>query len=51
VQYEKNKKLRSLLLLTDESLLNNLKPEYHQCGTEIQLAQWQEFIKCFPDEA
>ena len=40
---EKISKLKSLLLLTDPAVSNVV-----MCDT--QLRQWQEFIKCFPEE-
>ena len=40
----KNKKLKSLLLLTDPVVSMNEV-------NGIALEQWQEYIKCFPDEA
>lgn len=36
-------KLKALILFTDESMEND------QCGTDTQIRQWNEFIKCFPD--
>jgi len=41
---EKYNKLKRLLLLTDDSV------SHFECGSKIQLAQWNEFIKCFPEE-
>lgn len=37
-------KLKQLILFTDPVMGNEL------CGSEVQLKQWMEFIKCFPDE-
>ena len=48
---QKEDKLKSLLLLTDASLLAVISDEDKVCGGTVQLAQWQEFIKEFPDEA
>lgn len=37
-------KLKSLILYTDPIL------QKEECGGDIQLRQWSEFIKCFPEE-
>lgn len=40
----KNEKLKSLILLTDPVVENEVM-------NDIAMKQWLEFIKCFPDEA
>jgi len=37
-------KLKRLILYTDPVLGDQ------QCGSDIQIKQWAEYIKCFPDE-
>ena len=40
----KVEKLKALILCIDPILSSE------QCGSDIQLKQWNEFVKCFPDE-
>jgi hypothetical protein len=40
---EENEKLRALILYTDPILSSE------ECGGEIQLKQWSEFCRCFPE--
>lgn len=39
---DENKKLKGLILLTDSSVSNV------EVG-DLQLKQWQEFLRCFPE--
>lgn len=43
ILHEKNDKLKQLLLLTDSSVSNITVGD-------TQLRQWNEYIKCFPNE-
>jgi len=40
---KKYEKLKALILLTDKSISN-------EHVTELAVKQWNEFIRCFPDE-